>query len=159
MYPIDWLTPCRPSDAPAGSLLLASDTAAPMLRFDINGGQLAAPLDDVHPRPFIGVNVGRRHEPELIFLGEWSVRADPQTAFSSFSGIPETGHVFRLANGTTGFVITLDHSTIYVTTAGSVIPEQGLDLHAMFFRNWSIVAELDRQLIALATFGNEDEKS
>lgn len=155
MYPIDWLTPSRPNEAPAGSLLLVSDTAAPMLRFDINGGQLAVPLDDVHPRPFIGVNVGRSHGPALIFSGPWSVRADPQTAFSSFSGIPEIGHAFRLANGTTGFVISLDHYTAYVTTQGSVIPEQGLDLNAVFFRDWSIVVEMDRQLIDLASFGGE----
>lgn len=157
MYPIDWLTPCRPSEAPAGSLLLASETAAPLLRFDKDQIKLAIALDDVHPRPFIGMNIGDRHEPELIFE-QWSVRADPQTAFSTFSGFPEKGQVFRLGDGTTGFVITLDHHTIYVTTAGAVIPEPGYNERAMFFRSWSIVVELDRDVIELASFDAEDRK-
>lgn len=158
MYPIERLIPSSPGDASPGSLLFGAATGAPSLRFDVNDAKLAVRLGGVERGAFSATNITGRLEPELAFQG-WSLRANPKTAFSTFADIPERGQAFVLADGTTGFVISLDSFTTYVTTNGVRIPEPTLDQGVMFFREWSIGVELDLGFVEFVSFGatGEDE--
>lgn len=157
MYPIDQLNACRAGEAPIGSILLGAGSAAPRLRFDSNDQQLAIPLAGGAQTAFHGTNVTTRVEPELA-LANWSLRVDHQTAFSPFSGIPEIGQAFLLADGTAGFLIRLDRFARYVTTDGGMINEPGVDERAVFFRSWSIGVELDHEFVEITSFGVPEEE-
>lgn len=137
---VEKLCPDLPSHAAAGSLLVpyGHNSDGLLLQFT-DRAPLGLQLDARHQRAFQGINVDGRHEPALV-LKDWALWVDPESAYNTFQNTPKNGDAFLTkAGGHIGFVGTLDHATVLVTTDGKMInePDWANDLF-VGFRRWAV---------------------
>lgn len=146
--PLDSFSPRLLAQVAAGSLFLPVGPESDGIRMAIAGDDcaLAARLDPTHDRAFKAYNVDRSHEVVLPW-SDWSLEVDPESGYSAFNGSPAIGDAF-VCEGSFGFVMSLDHSTAYVTAEGAIIdgPNWGTGTF-LGFKKWVVLinSHSDRQ--------------
>lgn len=154
MLPISLLGTSRADAAPAGSLLLPTEGGEDVVQLHFDDQvKLAVRLDDSHQRAFLGLNVDSKHQPHLV-ITDWTMRVDPDSAYNSYNGTPQSGDAFIFGNDPTiGIVISLDHSTAYVTSDGRRLPQPNFgNVNYVGFRAWAVGIIVEERFVELARY-------